>query len=173
MKQRKDSFLIMFGLPGSVRQKGNEMKVLVSACLLGLDCRYCGTGKYIHELKSLSQEHQFIPVCPEQLGGLPTPRNPVELREGRAVEQEGTDRTEQFTKGASETLKLAEYFECKTAILKANSPSCGYGQIYDGTFKGVLKEGKGLTSALLHKNGVKIFTEEGLEDFKVYAGRIG
>jgi uncharacterized protein YbbK (DUF523 family) len=149
------------------------VKVLVSACLLGLDCRYCGTGKYIHELKSLSKEHQFIPVCPEQLGGLPTPRNPVELREGRAVEQDGTDRTEQFSKGAAESLKLAEYFECKTAILKANSPSCGYGQIYDGTFNGKLKAGKGLTSELLHKKGIKIFTEESLDEFIAYAKRIG
>lgn len=145
------------------------MKVLVSACLLGLDCRYCGTGKYIHELKSLSQEHQLIPVCPEQLGGLPTPRNPVELRGGRAIEQDGTDRTEQFTKGAVETLKLIEYFEGKTAILKANSPSCGYGRIYDGTYKGILKAGNGLTSDLLHKKGVTIFTEENLEDFIAYS----
>lgn len=143
------------------------MNILVSACLLGLNCRYSGDGKHIKELEELKRKVHLIPVCPEQLGGLPTPRNPVELKLGKAFDKEGRDCTEQFCKGAEEVCKLAEYFECTAAILKANSPSCGYGQIYDGSFQGKLIQGNGMTAEMLVKRGVKIFSEKNLEELKV------
>lgn len=143
-----------------------SMNILVSACLLGLDCRYCGTGKYLRELEDLKEDFQFIPVCPEQLGGLPTPRSPVELIKGRAISREGTDCTEEFIKGAEEAGKLAAYFDCKAAVLKANSPSCGFGKIYDGSFGGSLIEGNGMTADFLHKKGLKIYSEHNLKDLK-------
>lgn len=142
------------------------MNILVSACLLGLDCRYCGTGKYISELEDLKRDFQFIPICPEQLGGLPTPRSPVELKEGRAVNQEGGDCTEQFIKGGEEACKLADYFDCRAAVLKANSPSCGYGQIYDGNFQGKLTTGHGITAEMLAKKGLRIYSENNLAELK-------
>ncbi len=142
------------------------MNILVSACLLGIDCRYSGDGKYIKELEELKEKVHFIPVCPEQLGGLPTPRNPVELIGGKAFDKDGRDCTEQFYKGAKESCKLAEYFDCEAAILKANSPSCGYGQIYDGSFQGKLIPGNGVTADMLAKRGVKIFSEKNLEELK-------
>lgn len=150
-------------------ERGKRMEkinILVSACLLGLDCRYSGTGKYIAGLEELKEEFQFIPVCPEQLGGLPTPRSPVEITEGRAVNKEGADCTEQFKKGAQEAGKLAGYFNCRAALLKANSPSCGFGRIYDGSFSGKLIEGNGITAELLHKKGLKIYSEKDLKDLK-------
>lgn len=142
------------------------MNVLVSACLLGLDCRYCGTGKYIGELEDLKGDFQLIPACPEQLGGLPTPRSPVEISEGRAISKEGSDCTDEFIKGAEEACKLADYFDCKAAVLKANSPSCGFGSIYDGSFSGKLITGNGMTADLLHKKGLRIYTENNLKDLK-------
>ncbi|SHO51958.1 DUF523 domain-containing protein [Anaerocolumna xylanovorans] len=142
------------------------MNILVSACLLGLDCRYCGTGKYLKELEDLKEDFQFIPVCPEQLGGLSTPRSPVELSDGRAINKEGEDCTEQFQKGGEEACKLADYFACKAAVLKANSPSCGYGQIYDGSFQGKLIKGDGITAGMLAKKGLRIYTENNLEELK-------
>lgn len=143
------------------------MNILVSACLLGLNCRYSGDGQYNKELEELKEKNHLIPVCPEQLGGLPTPRNPVELKLGKAFDKGGRDCTEQFYKGAEEVSKLAEYFECTAAILKANSPSCGYGQIYDGSFQGKLIQGNGIAAEMLAKRGVKIFSEKNLEELKV------
>lgn len=136
------------------------MNILVSACLLGVDCRYCGTGLFHEAVCKLKNNHNLIPVCPEQLGGLTTPRNPVELVKGRAVDKENNDVTAQFLKGAEETLKIAKLLDCTTAVLKSNSPSCGYGRIYDGTFGGSLIEGNGITAAKLAENDIKIMTEK-------------
>ncbi len=135
------------------------MNILVSACLLGVDCRYCGTGLFNEAVYKLKNNHNLIPVCPEQLGGLTTPRNPVELVNGQAVDKEHNDYTAQFEKGAEETLKIAKLLDCTTAILKSNSPSCGYGKIYDGTFEGNLTDGNGVTAAKLAENDIKVMTE--------------
>ena len=95
------------------------MNLLVSSCLLGLNCRYCGTGCLNDQVLLLKQKHRLIPVCPEQMGGLPTPRPPVELAHGRAVTQAGKDVTAQFEKGAKEVVRLAELFECTYAVMKS------------------------------------------------------
>lgn len=135
------------------------MNILVSACLLGVDCRYSGTGCRRNEINELVTKHSLIPICPEQLGGLPTPREPVELINGCALSQNGNNVTNQFAKGASEVLKIAKLFNCTVAILKSNSPSCGYGQIYDGTFTGKLTGGNGVTAERLAQAGIKIINE--------------
>ncbi|QHQ59592.1 DUF523 domain-containing protein [Anaerocolumna sedimenticola] len=136
------------------------MNILVSACLLGVDCRYCGTGLFNEAVYQLKGQYNLIPVCPEQLGGLTTPRNPVELVNGQAVDQNQNDFTDKFEKGARETLKIAKLLDCKMAVLKSCSPSCGYGKIYDGTFSGNLIDGNGKTAALLAENGIKVITEK-------------
>jgi uncharacterized protein YbbK (DUF523 family) len=138
---------------------GNNVNILVSACLLGVDCRYCGTGLLNEKVTKLKDKHNLIPVCPEQLGGLTTPRNPVELVNGLALDKNGNDYTKQFLKGAEETLKIAELLDCTTAILKSNSPSCGFGKIHDGNFEGSLVEGSGFTAAMLEEKGIKVMTE--------------
>lgn len=147
--------------------KSHELKlsgkepILISGCLLGLRCRYDEDSKPLAEekLKQLSQKYTLIPVCPEQLGGLSTPRLPCEIRDGKVIRKDGSDVTEGYSKGAYETLKLAELFGIKKAILKAKSPSCGYGRIYDGSFSGTLTDGNGITAELLVKNGIEIITE--------------
>ena len=125
------------------------MNILVSACLLGVNCRYNGTGGLREELLKLMTAHSLIPICPEQLGGLPTPRPPAECRSGRVITDEGNDVTTAFQTGACEALKLARLYSCHYAILKERSPSCGSGRIYDGTFSGALTYGDGITAALL------------------------
>ena len=134
--------------------------ILVSACLLGTPCRYDGSGKADARLLKLGAKRQLIPVCPELLGGLPTPRPPAERVGARILDKDGADVTAAFLRGAQETLRLARLLGCKTAILKARSPSCGAGQIYDGTFSSRLIAGHGVTAALLMQNGITVFTEE-------------
>ncbi|NLI53729.1 MAG: DUF523 domain-containing protein [Clostridiales bacterium] len=133
--------------------------VLVSACLLGLCCRYDGKAQANERVLALAASRPAIPVCPEQLGGLATPRSPAERSEARVVTRGGEDVTEAFARGARESLRLARLFGCRAAVLKANSPSCGSGQIYDGSFSGRLVPGDGLTAALLKENGIAVFTE--------------
>ncbi|GFI61515.1 hypothetical protein IMSAG049_00674 [Clostridiales bacterium] len=139
--------------------------ILISACLLGVSCRYDGKSKPDEKIIGLKKKYNLIPVCPEIMGGLPTPRLPVEICNGRALTETGADVTEQFEKGASETMGLAEIFECKMAVLKTNSPSCGFGSIYDGTFSKTLTEGNGFTADLLFKNGIKVFGENIIDSF--------
>lgn len=136
--------------------------ILVSACLLGIECRYFGDGKENAAVIQLLEKYHLIPVCPEQLGGMPTPRNPVELKDGRAYDAEGRDFTVQFEKGAQETLRIAELFGCRAAVMKSKSPSCGCGMIYDCTFSGKLVPGNGKAAELLLKNGVQVCTEQDL-----------
>jgi len=140
------------------------MNVLVSACLLGVNCRYCGTGCYHEQVALLNLKHRLIPVCPEQLGGLPTPRPPVELVNTRAVTQTGDDFTEQFIKGAEETVKLAKTLNCTHAVLKSRSPSCGRGSVYDGTFSGKLTDGNGITAEKLQHAGITVLSEDDLSE---------
>ena len=140
------------------------MKLLVSACLLGVGCRYDGKSNQLPQYKRLLKEHTCIPVCPEQLGGLPTPRCPAERLGGKIVTEDGRDVTEQFLRGTAEALRLCDLYHCKAALLKERSPSCGSGQIYDGSFTGTLTAGWGTAAALLRDNGIRVVGESGLAD---------
>jgi uncharacterized protein YbbK (DUF523 family) len=142
---------------------------IVSACLAGINCKYNGGNNLNNEILKLVKEGKAILVCPEQLGGLPTPRLPSEIIFSekdnlKVIDIEGKDVTEKFIKGANETLKIAKDVKAKAAILKSRSPSCGYGYIYDGTFSGKLKKGNGVTADLLKKHGIKVYTEENLDE---------
>jgi len=130
--------------------------------LLGVNCRYDGKSAANKKVIALLKKEILIPVCPEQLGGLPTPREPVELKGNRALTKSGKDLTENFIRGAKEVLMLAKLFNIKEAILKQGSPSCGCGRIYDGTFSGRTVKGYGITAALLIENGIKVISEENL-----------
>jgi uncharacterized protein YbbK (DUF523 family) len=135
------------------------MNILVSACLLGVPCRYDGQAKPCPAVLALMDRHTLIPVCPEQLGGLPTPRNPSERRGCRVVSSAGADVTAAYRRGAEETLRLARLYGCEAAILKERSPSCGSGEIYDGTFTRTLTPGDGVAAALLRARGIRVLGE--------------
>ncbi|WIF94278.1 DUF523 domain-containing protein [Caminicella sporogenes] len=149
--------------------------ILVSACLLGIDCKYNGKNNYNKDLKKFLKDKKYIIVCPEQLGGLPTPRKPSEIIAGdgydvldgkkKVLNLKGDDVTDYFIKGAYESLKIAKLYGIKKAILKARSPSCASFKIYDGSFSGKLREGVGVTTALLKKNGIKVLNEENYREY--------
>ena len=132
------------------------MKVLVSACLLGLRCRYDGRSKANPAIIRLAAEHTLIPYCPEIYGGLPTPREPSEIRGGRVFTRSGTEVTAQFEKGAAEAVLLAGALGCTCAILQDSSPSCGVGTVYDGTFTGTPVPGDGLTANALRNANLRV-----------------
>ncbi|AEM79045.1 Uncharacterized conserved protein YbbK, DUF523 family [Thermoanaerobacter thermohydrosulfuricus] len=132
---------------------------LVSACLAGVNCKYDGGNNEKEEIKRLVEEGKAILVCPEQLGGLPTPRLPSEIKGDKVFNIEGEEVTENFYRGAYETLKIAKMYKINEAIFKAKSPSCGCGEIYDGTFSGNLIDGNGITTRILKENGISVMTE--------------
>lgn len=142
--------------------------ILVSACLCGMHCRYDGSTKQDDEILAMLQRDEAIPVCPEQLGGLATPRPPAEIKQGdgaavlrgeaRVYNAQGQDVTGSFIKGAEETLRLARICKAERVILKSKSPSCGCGVVYDGTFSGTLRQGDGVTAALLKQSGIPVET---------------
>ena len=130
---------------------------LVSACLCGINCRYDGMSQFHSYIAELVKNHQAIPICPEQLAGLTTPRDPCEIQtDGQVLDKNGINRTAQFTRGAKEALKLAQLINCSEAILKDKSPMCGAGQIHDGSFTGQLITGDGIFTRLLKQSGIKI-----------------
>ena len=135
------------------------MTVLVSACLLGCPCRHDGKSKPNADVLALMERHVLIPVCPEQMGGLATPRAPAERKDGGIFTESGTDVTAQYRRGAEEALRLAKLYGCTHAILKERSPSCGSGAIYDGSFSRALVPGDGVTAELLRKNGITVLGE--------------
>jgi len=146
---------------------------LISACLLGIRCAWSGDDRYKNNRAiGLSKLEGLIPVCPEQLGGLPTPRAPQEIQGGtgedildnkcKVLNKNSENVTSEFIRGADETLKIARQLNISEFIGKSKSPSCGYGQIYDGTFSGRLINGDGVTIALLRRNGIRIIPEEDL-----------
>ena len=141
-------------------------KLICSACLLGCECRYKNDGCKNEELLALAAGHVLIPVCPEQLGGLPTPRNPAEIQGDKVISCVGDDVTAQYRKGAETALYLAKLNGAAKAVLKAKSPSCGKGLIYDGTFTGGKVAGNGVTAELFLKNGIAVYTEDELEQLK-------
>ena len=135
------------------------MTVLVSACLLGCPCRYDGKSKPNPAVLALMDKHTLIPICPEQMGGLATPRPPAECKNGGVFTEAGADVTAQYRRGAEEALRLANLYGCTCAILKERSPSCGSGEIYDGSFSRHLIAGDGVTAALLKANGITVLGE--------------
>lgn len=151
--------------------------IIVSACLCGINCKYNGGNSLNKQVLQLFKEGKAIPVCPEQLGGLSTPRVPLEIIGGtgaevlegrsRIIATTGEDGTEAFIKGAKETLNIAKACGAKIAIMKTRSPSCGLGTIYDGTYTGNKIDGNGVTAELLIKNGIEVFTDENLFQFKI------
>ena len=151
--------------------------IIVSACLCGINCKYNGGNNLDARVLKLLKEGKAMPVCPEQLGGQETPRAPHEIVNGdgldvlegkaRILGPEEDDVTAKFIKGAYETLEIAQTVGASIAILKARSPSCGTSQIYDGTFSGTRKKGNGVTAQLLLSKGIKVFTEENLDDLEL------
>ena len=137
--------------------------ILISACLLGVCCRYDGESKPIMQTVALMERYHLIPVCPEQLGGLSTPREPSERQGDAVLTKSGADVTAQYRRGAGQALHLARLYGCRAAVLKERSPSCGSGEIYDGTFSGRLAPGDGVTAALLKENGIAVYGESEIE----------
>ncbi len=147
-----------------------EKKVLLSACLAGVHCVYDGSSKRHPVFAALRERGQAVVFCPEALGGMKVPHNPSEIKGGdghdvlagraRVVSKDGTDVTEFFVAGARKTLELARTHGIEKAILKARSPSCGCGEIYDGTFSRTLRSGDGDTTALLKESGIAVVSDE-------------
>lgn len=149
--------------------------ILISACLLGINCKYTGDNNCNQKVLDFIKKHEsdsIIPICPEQLGGLPTPRSPYEIMHtdansvlsgcGKVQAKSGEDVTMQFINGANECLKIAQLFACSTAILKDRSPSCGTKLIHNGDFNTTVLPGKGITAQLLSDNGIQVFSEDQL-----------
>jgi len=136
--------------------------ILVSSCLVGLGCRFDGTDKKTDAVLKYLEGKSWMPVCPEQMGGLSTPRQPAEIRRDRIMTKDGVDVTAQFVRGADEVARLARLTGADEAILKSRSPSCGCKKIYDGTFSGTLIDGDGLTTRALKKMNVNVRSEEDL-----------
>lgn len=151
------------------RSEGRKVKI-VSGCFAGIACRYDQKHCRVEAIQRLVREGKAVPVCPEQMGGLSTPRNPAEIVGGdgedvldgnaRVIDNHGNDVTEQYLAGARETLAMAQAIGAEEAILKEKSPSCGSCMIYDGTFSGTKKEGIGVTTALLRRHGIRVVSEE-------------
>lgn len=142
---------------------GKKENILVSACLLGVNCRYDGGNGKNEDVLELMEEFNLIPVCPEQLGGMETPREAAERMDSRVVNKAGQDVTACFKRGAEETLKIGKLYGCKRAIFKERSPSCGHGVIYDGTFTGKKIPGSGVAARLLEENGIAVTGESGID----------
>ena len=140
------------------------MKLLVSACLLGVACRYDGRSKLHPLAQELCRRHEVIPVCGEIFGGLPTPRTPAEIQGDRVVTRDGRDVTEAYRRGAEAAAQLARLTGAEAAVLKERSPSCGSGAVYDGTFSGTLTAGWGVAAGLLREQGIRVLGESRLEE---------
>jgi len=144
------------------------INVLISACLYGEKCRYDGKDNLIIELNRIKQKCNLFPVCPEVAGGLTTPRNPSEIVGNKVITNDGRDVTAEYTKGAEIALRTALENGCEIALMKAKSPSCGVGKIYDGTFSKTLKDGDGIAIRLLKENGIKVFNETQTKELLKY-----
>ena len=140
-------------------------KLLVSACLLGENCKYSGGNNYTPAVEALKEKFEVIPVCPEQMGGLPTPRIPAERVGEKVLNREGADVTAEYRRGGSEALAIARANGVKFAVLQERSPSCGSECVYDGMFSGKLIPGQGVTAQLLEENGIKVYSSGRIEEF--------
>lgn len=141
--------------------------ILVSGCLLGLNCKYNGGNNYNEKIFNLLKEGKAIPVCPEQLGGLTTPRTPSEIKviDGKrcVFTSDGKDVTDNFYKGALEVLELAKSLNIKKAVLKSKSPTCGFGKIYSGNFDRTLIDGNGILTQMLLDNGIEVINSDDIQ----------
>lgn len=144
------------------------MIILVSACLLGEKVRYDGSDKQNDFVLSLKKNHTLIPICPESLGGLEIPRLPSEIVNDKVLRKDGLDLSANFISGAMKAYETADKSEIDFAILKSKSPSCGYKEIYDGSFSGKLKDGNGIFTEILLKNNIRIFTENDIDKINEY-----
>lgn len=144
------------------------MKILVSACLLGENCKYSGDNNKCEDVLKLGEKHKLVPICPECFGGLPIPRVPSEIKNGRVYSKTGKDLTDEFHDGAEKALYVAEESGCQLAILKERSPSCGFGKIYDGSFTGKIVDGNGITAQLLYDHGITILGESQINKIEEY-----
>lgn len=143
------------------------MNILISACLLGVKCRYDGKSKEYPQIKLLKDKHNLIPICPEVMGGRPTPRVVTEIQNGKAIDKDGIDQTKAFINGAIKSLEIAKEYGCTVAVLKSKSPSCGFGEIYDGTFSGTLVTGNGIAAAFFKESKISILNENNFMNFLV------
>ena len=139
------------------------MKIMVSACLLGQNCKYSGGNNYSKKVEEFVAGHEVIPVCPEVAGGLPVPRTPCEIVNGTVTDANGISRDREFRNGAAECVRKALDEEVELAVLQPRSPSCGSGLIYDGTFSGKLVPGDGIFVQMLKQNGIKVINADELE----------
>lgn len=144
------------------------MKIAVSACLLGENCKYSGGNNKCDEVLELGKKHTLIPICPECFAGLPIPRVPSEIKDGRVFSKTGEDLTDAFADGAEKALYVAEEKGCQIAVLKERSPSCGFGKIYDGTFSGQLVDGNGIAAQLFYDHGIIVLGESKIDKIKDY-----
>lgn len=142
------------------------MKILVSACLLGKNCKYNGGNNFNQGVLGFIEGHEVIGVCPEQLGGLSTPRLPAEMVEGIVTNKEGISVDAEFRKGAQTALAAALEKKVDLAILQSRSPSCGVNEIYDGSFSGKKVKGQGVFARLLTKYGIKVLDAEDIAEHK-------
>lgn len=142
------------------------MKILVSNCLLGANCKYNGGNNFSAEIVEILKKHEIIPVCPETFGGLKAPRLPAEIVGDKVLFKDGSDATQAFMCGAEKTLEIAKKEGATVAILKANSPSCGNGVIYDGSFTGKKVQGYGVTAKMLIDNGIRVLSDTDIEEIR-------
>lgn len=142
------------------------MKILVSACLVGIKCKYNGEDNFFKYVYDLAENNELIAICPEEQGGLTTPREQCEIVNGRVMTQSGKDLTEEFNKGADEVVRIAKEKQVDLCILKQYSPSCGTGAVYDGTFSHKVKIGYGITARKLKEAGFKVISDEVLPVFE-------
>ena len=141
----------------------NKPRILVSACLLGVYCRYNGERKKLEGIERLMERAELIPVCPELLGGLPTPRPPAERVGDQVINSESGDVTRHYARGAEETRRRAQLFGARVALLKERSPSCGMVKIHDGRFQGRIVDGSGVTAELLSAHGISVYGESRID----------
>ncbi len=140
-----------------------KKKLLISGCLLGVGCRYDGGRVKKVDIEALSEHFELIPICPEVMGGLPTPRTPSERVGNRVLMRDGTDVTANFLRGAEESYMLARSLGVEIALLKERSPSCGKGRIYDGSFSGTLTDGDGVAAEYLNAHGIAVYGESEID----------
>lgn len=144
------------------------MKFVVSACLMGDNCKYNGGNNYSEEVINYLKDKEYVKICPECLGGLSTPRVPSEICGDKVINKDGIDVTYEYNKGSLESLKIAKDFKADIAILKSNSPSCGCGMIYDGTFSKKLINGDGVTTKLFKEHGIKVISSDNIINTKIF-----
>ncbi len=138
-------------------------KILISACLIGENCKYNGGNNLNPKIEALLEKYDLIPFCPEVEGGLEIPRNPSEIKGESVFMDNGKDVTENFRKGAKKAVMLALFLKVKIAVLKERSPSCGTHQIHDGSFTNTLIDGMGITAKLLKENGIAVYSEDEID----------